>query len=88
MFTGYAQRGQGKKALKLFDKMIMSGVYPDEISFLSLLCACSRSRMISETLENFYSMQHKYGITPNVKHYAGVVYSLGTQGSWMMLTSS
>lgn len=80
LLTGYAQQGQGKKALNLFDKMIMSGVYPDEISFLSLLCACSRSRKISECLEYFYSMKCKYGIAPNLKHYACVVDVLGCLG--------
>ncbi|GKV35633.1 hypothetical protein SLEP1_g43878 [Rubroshorea leprosula] len=80
LLTGYAQQGQGKMAQEFFDKMIMSNVYPDEITFLSLLCACSRSRMIAEGLEYFYSMEHNYGITPNLKHYACIVDLLGCSG--------
>ncbi|KAM2654309.1 hypothetical protein EV2_025828 [Malus domestica] len=80
LLTGYAQRGQGKQAVELFHSMVESGLDPDEITFISLLCACSRSGMVSEGLEYFRSMKLEYFITPNLKHYACVVDLLGRDG--------
>lgn len=80
LLTGYAQRGQGALAVDLFDKMIETEVNPDAITFISLLCACSRSGMVTEGLEYFNTMKHKYFISPNLKHYACVVDLLGRAG--------
>lgn len=80
LLTGYAERGKGVHAIELFRKMVESDVTPDEITFVSLLCACSRSGMVAEGLEFFNSMDHEYCITPNLKHYACVVDLLGCAG--------
>lgn len=79
MMTGYADRGQGVLAVELFDNMIESKVNPDEVTFISLLCACSRSKMVYEGLKYFNSMK-EYGITPNLKHHACIVDLLGRAG--------
>ncbi|KAI9107570.1 hypothetical protein K1719_021607 [Acacia pycnantha] len=80
LLTGYAERGKGVLAVELFQRMVGSNVIPNEITFVSLLCACSRSGMVADGLEYFNSMKHKYGITPNLKHYACVVDLLGRAG--------
>lgn len=80
MLTGYAQRRQGELAAKLFADMKESEVKPDEITFISLLCACSRSIMVKEGLEYFNTMKVDYSIVPNLKHYACVVDLLGRAG--------
>lgn len=80
LLTGCAQRGQGELAETLFSRMMISGVKPDEITFISLLCACSRSGMIPEGLKYFDDMKNKYCIAPNLKHYACVVDLLGRSG--------
>ncbi|XAR50591.1 hypothetical protein NMG60_11004950 [Bertholletia excelsa] len=80
LLTGYAQRGQGILAMELFDRMTSSGVKPDEITFISLLCACSRSEMVNEGLNYFNSMENKFGILPNIKHHACIVDLLGRAG--------
>lgn len=80
LLTGYAQRGLGKLAVEFFNRMIKSNVNPDEITFIPLLCACSKSGMITEGLKYFNSMELKYDITPNLKHYACVVDLLGRAG--------
>ncbi|XP_010537957.1 PREDICTED: pentatricopeptide repeat-containing protein At1g15510, chloroplastic [Tarenaya hassleriana] len=79
LLTGYSERAQGPLAVELFDRMIDSGVRPDEITFISLLCACSKSQMVEEGLMYFGTME-EYGITPNLKHYACVVDLLGRAG--------
>lgn len=80
LLTGYAEKGQGKLAVELFDKMLESEVNPDEITFISLLCACSRSGMVVEGLEYFNVMKNKYNLTPNLKHHACIVDLLGHAG--------
>ncbi|KAK4476495.1 hypothetical protein RD792_015649 [Penstemon davidsonii] len=80
LLTGHAQRGQGELAIELFDKMMGSKVNPDEITFIALLCSCSRSGMVTEGLQYFKSMKTEYSITPNLKHYACVVDLLGRAG--------
>lgn len=80
LLTGYAERGKGTLAIELFRRMVESNVVPDEVTFISILCACSRSGMVTEGLEYFDSMKYKYSITPNLKHYACVVDLLGRAG--------
>lgn len=81
LLTGYAELGKGALAIELFQRMVESNVSPDEVTFVSILCACSRSGMVAEGLEYFNSMEYKYSITPNLKHYACVVDLLGRSGS-------
>ncbi|XP_031097308.1 pentatricopeptide repeat-containing protein At1g15510, chloroplastic [Ipomoea triloba] len=80
LLTGYAQRGQGELAIELFDRMINSNLKPSEITFISLLCACSKSGMVNQGLEYFDIMESKFFIKPNLKHYACVVDLLGRAG--------
>ncbi|CAJ2656223.1 unnamed protein product [Trifolium pratense] len=81
LLTGYAEQGKGTLATELFQRMVGSNVIPDEITFLSILCACSRSGMVAEGLEYFNSMKYRYSIKPNLKHYACVVDLLGRAGN-------
>ncbi|KAG5008858.1 hypothetical protein JHK87_017373 [Glycine soja] len=80
LLTGYAERGKGAHATELFQRMVESNVSPNEVTFISILCACSRSGMVAEGLEYFNSMKYKYSIMPNLKHYACVVDLLGRSG--------
>ncbi|CAN1120812.1 Pentatricopeptide repeat-containing protein At1g15510, chloroplastic [Linum perenne] len=80
LLRGYARRGRGSWAMELFRKMLDAQVVPDQITFISLLCAFSRSGMVAAGLEVFYSMKFKHSVTPNLKHYACIVDLLGRDG--------
>lgn len=80
LLTGYAERGQGRMAIDLFHRMVISGIHPDEITFISLLCACGRSGLVDEGLDYFDYMQDEYSIVPNIKHYSCIVDLLGRAG--------
>ncbi|XP_042500623.1 pentatricopeptide repeat-containing protein At1g15510, chloroplastic [Macadamia integrifolia] len=80
MLTGYARQGYGTLAIDLFHRMVEEGAEPDEITFIALLCACSRSGMVTEGMEYFNGMKQQYGVTPNLKHYACMVDLLGRAG--------
>ncbi|PKU86337.1 Pentatricopeptide repeat-containing protein [Dendrobium catenatum] len=56
------------------------GVMPDEITFIGLLAGCSHSGMITEGFQLFDSMVEKYGVSPNLEHYACVVDLLSRAG--------
>lgn len=80
LLTGFAEQGQGAVAVEFFCRMIDSKVSPDDITFIALLCACSRSGMVTEGIEYFNSMKQLYSVTPNLKHYACIVDLLGRVG--------
>ncbi|KAK1311593.1 Pentatricopeptide repeat-containing protein [Acorus calamus] len=80
MLTGFAKQGHGDLAIGLFNRMIKEGLIPDVVTFIALLCACSRSSMVDEGLEYFDSMRRVYSVEPNLKHYACVVDLLARAG--------
>lgn len=80
MITVYSQNGLGKKALLLFDKMLQEQVKPNDITFVSVLSACSHAGLVAEGWRCFNSISKDYGITPTAEHYACMVDLLGRTG--------
>nr|AYM00672.1 pentatricopeptide repeat protein [Salvia miltiorrhiza] len=80
MITSYALHGWGRHALALFHEMVEAGECPNEVTFLGLITACSRSGLVEEGWEVFRSMREGYGVEPGPRHYAGVVDMLGRAG--------
>ncbi|KAK0570704.1 hypothetical protein LWI29_005242 [Acer saccharum] len=80
MLVGLAQHGNGEEALKLFKVMKTHGIAPDRVTFIGVLSACSHSGLVSEAYEYFHSMHEKYGIEPEIEHYACLVDALGRAG--------
>lgn len=74
---GCAQNGRGTKAVEIFEQMEASGVIPNEISFLGVLCACGHAGLVDKGWAYFTSMSRDYGITPSVYHYTCMVDLLG-----------
>ncbi|CAN1291923.1 Pentatricopeptide repeat-containing protein At4g33990 [Linum perenne] len=72
--------GHGEKALKLFNEMRAERVKPDQVTFVSLLSACSHSGMVKDGEWCFYMMQEEYGIKPISKHYGCMVDLYGRAG--------
>ncbi|KAL0431625.1 UNVERIFIED_CONTAM: putative pentatricopeptide repeat-containing protein [Sesamum radiatum] len=81
MFAAYGFHGKGQEALELFKQMINhSDVRPNDVSFLSILSACSHSGLVKEGIQIFNLMVKDYQLPPNSKHYALVVDLLGRMG--------
>ncbi|GJN22563.1 hypothetical protein PR202_gb10141 [Eleusine coracana subsp. coracana] len=80
MINGYAHHGFGEKAISLFDEMGSLGLHPDKITFVGVLCACSHSGLIQQGFQIFDSMKGKYGVKPDIKHYACMADLLGRVG--------
>ena len=43
MISGYSKHGCSKEALILYEEMQKKGMYPNEVTFLAILSACSHS---------------------------------------------
>ncbi|XP_024528077.1 pentatricopeptide repeat-containing protein At4g02750 [Selaginella moellendorffii] len=67
-------------ALELAQRMNVEGVRPDEITFMSVLHACSHLGLVEESLRQFASMVVDHAETPRVEHRACVVDVLGRVG--------
>ncbi|XP_027356295.1 pentatricopeptide repeat-containing protein At1g34160 [Abrus precatorius] len=79
MIMAFAMNGDGYKALELLDQMVLDGVHPDAVSYLSALCACNHAGLVEEGVRLFDIMKGS-GVKPNVKHYGSVVDLLGRAG--------
>uniref|UniRef100_A0A453DQH5 DYW domain-containing protein n=6 Tax=Triticinae TaxID=1648030 RepID=A0A453DQH5_AEGTS len=73
MISGYSQHGRSRDAIQLFEDMILSGARPNEITFVSLLSACSYAGLVEEAERYFDMMRNEYHIEPLVDHYGCMV---------------
>lgn len=80
MLDAYASHGYGKEALQVFRRMQQDGVKPDEVTFVSVLTACSRAGLIMEAREHFFSMSLNHGVSPNSSHYSCMIDMFGRVG--------
>ncbi|KAL0866545.1 hypothetical protein Bca101_045663 [Brassica carinata] len=80
MIAAYGCHGKATKALELFRVMVGDRrLPPNEITFVSLLNACSHAGFVKEGLEIF-DLMTEYGVKPNVKHYTCMIDLLGRAG--------
>ncbi|CAJ1958725.1 unnamed protein product [Sphenostylis stenocarpa] len=80
MIDGYGTHGLGKEALYLFKEMQKGAVKPNDITFLSVISACSHSGFVEEGLFLFRSMKEDYDLEPTMDHYSAMVDLLGRAG--------
>ncbi|KAL2546757.1 Pentatricopeptide repeat-containing protein [Forsythia ovata] len=80
MIAAFGTHGDCVRALKLFDQMRKEKVTPDEVTFTSVLSACSHSGSLETGLCIFWSMEKDYGVVPSEEHYGCVVDLLGRAG--------
>ncbi|XP_010269888.1 PREDICTED: pentatricopeptide repeat-containing protein At4g14170 [Nelumbo nucifera] len=79
MILGYGLNGGVQIAFELFDRMVMEGVKPNDVTFLGVLSACAHSGMVSRA-RTFFNMMEDYKVVPELKHYACMVDCLGRAG--------
>ncbi|XP_023546071.1 pentatricopeptide repeat-containing protein At3g05340 isoform X1 [Cucurbita pepo subsp. pepo] len=80
MIAAFARHGDGSKALHLYENMQLEGAKPTDITFLSLLHACSHVGLVNKGMEFLESMTKDHRINPRSEHYACVVDMLGRAG--------
>ena len=80
MIAAYGFHGQGEEAIKLFNEMQQENLPGNEVTFLSLLYACSHCGLKDKGLDFFDLMVQKYGLKARLEHYTCVVDLLGRCG--------
>lgn len=80
MISGYARHGLGGKALDLFQQMQQEDLWPDHVTFVGVLSACSHVGLVDQGIEYFESMRRTYGLVPRMEHYSCMVDLLGRAG--------
>ncbi|XP_057461492.1 pentatricopeptide repeat-containing protein At4g02750-like [Actinidia eriantha] len=77
---GCARHGLATRALEVFERMTMSGVEPDRITFVNVLSACVHGGLVEEGKRHFNSMGTDYGIKAEMEHYTCMVDLYGRAG--------
>lgn len=80
MIAAFARHGDGLKALQLYEEMRSNNVGPTDVTFLSLLHACSHAGLLHKGMEFLEDMKKEYGMSPRMEHYACIVDMFGRAG--------
>lgn len=80
VISGLAMNGLGKQVLEVFALMLVTGVVPDDITFVGLLSACSHSGLVDQGEMLFKGMLRFCGTAPRIQHYACMVDMYGRAG--------
>lgn len=80
LISGYAQHGHGKEALQFAESMQREGIQFNNITFVSILMACSYTGLVDEARNRFDSMHQAHGVVPTPEHYACMVDVYGRAG--------
>ncbi|MCL7039558.1 hypothetical protein MKW94_022219 [Papaver nudicaule] len=70
MISAFGMHGKCLEAIDLFNQMLKEGFQPDDITFTSILSACSHGGYVEEGWRIFQSMAEKHSVTPNTEHYS------------------
>ncbi|KAK6161196.1 hypothetical protein DH2020_004577 [Rehmannia glutinosa] len=80
IICGLAHHGHGEKAIEMFEKMRLSSVTPNQITFVGVLSACSHAGLVKQGKHYFNVMQNDYSLQLTNEHYTCMVDLLGKFG--------
>ncbi|KAG6702122.1 hypothetical protein I3842_07G018600 [Carya illinoinensis] len=80
LIAAFARHGDCSKALQMYERMTLEGIQPTDVTFLSLLHACSHVGLVQRGMQLLESMAKDHGLSPRSEHYACVVDMLGRAG--------
>ncbi|XP_027935156.1 pentatricopeptide repeat-containing protein At5g04780, mitochondrial [Vigna unguiculata] len=80
MISGFARHAYAPEAMVLFEKMQQRGFFPDEVTYVSVLNACSHMGLYEEGQKYFDLMVRQHKLSPSVLHYSCMVDILGRAG--------
>ncbi|KAJ0083664.1 hypothetical protein Patl1_30440 [Pistacia atlantica] len=73
MISGYAQHGDGKKALEVFREMQRQNLEMDGITFIGVITACTHAGLVDEGKLYFDIMVKDHHINLTMEHYSCMV---------------
>ncbi|XP_020590243.1 pentatricopeptide repeat-containing protein At3g51320-like [Phalaenopsis equestris] len=84
MIRGHCIHGSPKDGIALFLEFVSgeqsTGISPDEVTFIAVLCACARAELLDDGKKYFNQMISIYNLKPTFAHYwcmANIYRSLG-----------
>ncbi|KAK6138768.1 hypothetical protein DH2020_027490 [Rehmannia glutinosa] len=80
IICGLAHHGHGEKAIEMFEKMRLSSVTPNQITFVGVLSACSHAGLVKQGKHYFNVMQNDYSLQLTNEYYTCMVDLLGKFG--------
>ncbi|XP_047958635.1 pentatricopeptide repeat-containing protein At1g26900, mitochondrial-like [Salvia hispanica] len=80
MISGCGVHGRADHAVTLFRRMEEEGVVPNEVTFLTVMNACSHGGLMREGLSCFRKMANVYQLRPKIEHYGCMIDLLGRAG--------
>lgn len=80
LIAGYGTHGHGEIALSLFYDMVQSGIRPNEVTFTSVLHACSHAGLVDDGLSLFNFISGSFPLCLRMNHYTCMVDLLGRAG--------
>ncbi|XP_047972373.1 putative pentatricopeptide repeat-containing protein At1g10330 [Salvia hispanica] len=80
MLCSLASNGRESQALEMFEKMKSSGLCPNEVTFVCVLSACARAKLVDLGMELFQAISRDFALKPTMEHYGCVVDLLGRAG--------
>lgn len=80
MLSGFSRHVRSLEAMIYFEKMQQMGICPNEITYISVLTACSHMGLVEKGRIYFDLMITEHNVSPNVLHYSCMVDILGRAG--------
>ncbi|XP_055800459.1 putative pentatricopeptide repeat-containing protein At1g10330 [Solanum dulcamara] len=80
MISSLALNVREKQALTMYEKMRAKGLQPNEITFVAVLSACARAKLVYFGFKLFEAMPNEFGLVAKMEHYGCVVDLLGRHG--------
>lgn len=80
IISAYAMHGFYINMLEMFKQMEEENIQPDELTFSTVLTACSHAGLVKDGWRMFNSMTSVYSVLPQEEHYGCMVDLLGRAG--------
>lgn len=80
MVSSSAQQGNGQQTIEYFFQMLREGFEPNEVTFVSILSACSHSGLLDESCYYFKFMSQDWEVVPSMIHHCCLADLLGRLG--------
>ncbi|KAH6829653.1 Pentatricopeptide repeat superfamily protein [Perilla frutescens var. hirtella] len=80
MISGFARHARPLEAMMLFEKMQQAFLWPNEVTYVSILSACAHVGLAEKGRKYFDMMKKEHNLSPNIIHYSCMVDILGKTG--------
>lgn len=80
MIGSFSHNGNGKDVLNLFSQMEHAGIEPNDVTFVSVLTACSHTGFVDDGRHYFVSINRDYKLIHTIDHYVCMIDLLGRAG--------